>query len=102
MKIMRTKHQIYAEILQHGLLLIRSHSSEQPTCLVTADFLHNIPQYILREEFDDLDFFFLNIEVGSYVSYCENLKVPVDAVLLSLVDELRKIVLEDVQTKLKQ
>jgi len=70
--------------------------------LVTADFLHNIPQYILREHFDDLDFYFLTTEVSSYVSYCESLQVPVDAVLLSLVDDLRKIVPEDVQKKWKQ
>ena len=98
---MRAKRQIYAEILYRGLLAIRNSSKNSVYCHVTADFLHNVPHHTLEENFNELDFFFLNIEVDSYLYYCRHENISPDPILLALADELRGIVPEEMKSLLE-
>jgi hypothetical protein len=98
---MKSKQQIYAEILRRGILFIRNLSADAAACHTIADLLHNIPQYILDENFEDTDFYFLNVEVSSYVNYCRHLNISADPTLLSLAEELCEIVPEELKSKLK-
>lgn len=102
----RSKQQVYAEMLNHGLLRIRNGTTDPAmhalTCHTVADLLHNVPMNMLHEGFDDLDFYFLNIEVRSYIRYCEHLHVPPEAILLSLADELRGLIPQELKPKLSR
>jgi hypothetical protein len=94
-----SKRHIYAQILQQGLLCIRNQSEQAAQCHTIADLLHNVPQYILHEDFQEGDFYFLNFEVGSYVAYCHHLNISPDPTLLSLAEQLREIVPEELKAK---
>ena len=97
---MKWKRQIYAAILYSGLLAIRRRSTESSYCHITADFLHNVPHHMLEENFNDLDFFFLNIEVVSYLNCCRHESIFPEHALLALTEELRGIVPEELKSKL--
>ena len=43
---MRSRFEIYCEILRRGLLNIRFHADDQERCFVEADHLHNIPELL--------------------------------------------------------
>ena len=94
----KSKQQVYAEMLQHGLLAIRHQAADSKMhllrCYTIADFLHNVPLNILQDDFADPDLYFLNIEVKSYVSYCEHLGIPPDTTLITLAEESRGLVPE--------
>ena len=96
---MKSKCQIYAEILHFGIVSIRSHRKDAAYCHNVADLLHNIPYHLLENDFNDLDFFFLNIEVSCYARRCQYENISPDSTLLALAEELRGIVPEDLKSK---
>ncbi len=43
---MRSRFEIYCDILYRGLLAIRNHSKDPEQCFAEADHLHNIPELL--------------------------------------------------------
>jgi hypothetical protein len=96
----RTKTEIYCQILRYGLLSIRSYCDRHDIVFLLSDLLHNIPDHILMTDTYDMDEFFLNIEVRSYISACERLNRRPNAEIIALAQELYNLLREDWQSKI--
>jgi hypothetical protein len=99
---MKSKQQIYAELLQYGIVFIRNNSKNAMACHIVADFLHNIPICMLNAHFDEDDFYFLNFDVPEYVAHCKHMHISTNPNLLAFVDELRAIMPDALRARLKE
>lgn len=53
-KLVRTRFQIYCDILRIGLLNIRNSSNDPEHCFAEADHLHNLPELLLNLDHEGL------------------------------------------------
>ncbi len=91
---MRSRTEIYCDILRHGILIIRNRGEIPPYIL--ADLLHNIPGYVRGSvasepsgtRQDQLDRYFVRTEYPSYVRWLRAEGHEPDSDLVRLVAEL--------------
>jgi hypothetical protein len=58
---MRSRCEIYCDILSCGLLHIRNNSDDRQRCFEEADHLHNVPELLSNLDNEDLHRFYWNV-----------------------------------------
>ncbi len=65
---MRSRFEIYCEILRWGLLQIRSHVHDPEQCLAQLDHLHNFPELLQNIDNEDLHIYYWEATRPSFIS----------------------------------
>jgi hypothetical protein len=68
---MRSRFEIYCDILRTGLLNIRSCSNDRERCFTEADHLHNIPELLQHFNKEELHRFYWEVMRPSFISQCK-------------------------------
>ena len=99
---MRTKTEIYLDILYNGIIYIRLNAANHDYCFVTSDLLHNIPVTLqLSPDFDKRDLYFLNLEMPCYFGAADGKGLTPEPRLVHLAKELHGAVPDAMRTLLK-
>jgi hypothetical protein len=64
---MRTRFEIYCDILRIGLLNIRCNANDPERCHAESDHLHNLPELLTRFDDEDLHRFYWEIMRPSFI-----------------------------------
>ena len=64
---MRSRLEIYCDILNCGLLHIRNHTDDHTRSFIEADHLHNIPDILRNIENEELHQFYWDVTRPSFI-----------------------------------
>ncbi len=64
---MRSRFEIYCDLLRVGLLNIRYHARDSERCHAQSDHLHNIPELLRTFDNEDLHRFYWNVTRRSFI-----------------------------------
>jgi hypothetical protein len=65
---MRSRFEIYCDILYTGLANIRDHAADKARCFAEADHLHNIPELLRNFEREELHRYYWEAMRPSFIS----------------------------------
>lgn len=65
---MRSRFEIYCDILSWGLLVIRNHADDRDRCFAEADHLHNIPDLLQNLTNEALHHYYWEAMRPSFIS----------------------------------
>ena len=65
---MRSRFEIYCDILYWGLLNIRNHSGDAQRCFEEADHLHNMPELLRNLDNEELHRFYWDVMRECFIS----------------------------------
>lgn len=65
---MRSRFEIYCDILYWGLLDIRSHADDPVRCFEEADHLHNLPELLRNFDKEELHRFYWDVMRECFIS----------------------------------
>ena len=65
---MRSRFEIYCDIMYWGLLNIRNHADNAESCFAEADHLHNIPELLRNLDNEDLHRYYWDVMRPSFIS----------------------------------
>lgn len=66
---MRSRYEVYCDILNWGLLNIRNYADDSERCYAVADHLHNLPELLRNFDNEDLHKFYWDITRPSFISH---------------------------------
>jgi hypothetical protein len=65
---MRSRFEIYCDILYRGLLNIRNHADDSERCYAEADHLHNIPELLHHFDNEELHRYYWEAMRPSFIA----------------------------------
>jgi hypothetical protein len=65
---MRSRFEIYCDILYTGLVNIRAHADDRERCFAEADHLHNIPELLRKFDKEELHRYYWEAMRPSFIS----------------------------------